>query len=963
MKKIAFKALSYLLTLTVLSSLSSVFVSAAEGGQTTKQSNLTTADKTSGNTVLDYRDYIAQYPNAAHPDEKIVIQGADFAAATTKTEVVKIEGHSVVTTTDEGYIEWKANIPATGMYQIKVNYYSVEGKGSSIERKLYIDGVLPFDEAQFLSFNRFWEYASDEFAEDINGNQQRPQQNEIHRFETVYLKDSNGYVQDPLCFYFTKGTHTLRLEAVRENMGIESITLCQAEPTIDYATYDQQNPADQYSDVTVTFEAEKISEKSSVSLIPGADRTNAFVTPQDPFYTKLNCINCGSKVGEFMSWDFHVDQPGRYQIITRYKQNGKSGTFVTRSVKLDGETPFEEAKEIQFLYTNSWKEKPVGNGEQAYEFYLEAGDHTLTLEVALGDFAPIVESVNGVLTEVNAIYRNILMITGASPDLYRDYEFETIIPDSVANMKTQAEILQQEVDRLVEITGKKGSDTAVLDKLIFQLETMNDDPDKIASMLADFQSSCSSLGDWVLTAKTQPLELDWISVIPANQKHTSHYSFWDQICYSVMNFISSFVVDYNTMGLMSESPDNKIVNVWAVTGRDQAQIIQRLADASLSEKGITVKVKLVSQGTLLPSVLSGSGPDVSLFNACSDPINYAIRKANVELSQFEGFDQVIEDNFVKESLLAYQFEGGTYALPETTYFPMMFYRQDIFDQLGLSIPKTWEEFYALIPELQKNNMQIGYPATLTGLQIFLYQSGISLYADDLTKSNISNDGLMDKFTQLMDLYTVYTFPVAYDPANRFRTGEIPLLIADYTLYNQLSVFAPEIRGQWGFTCLPGTEKEDGSIDYASPITTVSTAPVSGAAISTASTGIMMLRDAKDREASWNFMKWWVSEETQTEFCREMETVLGPSGKHPTANYKALANLSWTAQEYKQLSEQFKYLVGTPEVPGGYYISRYFDFAFNETYNEGTPAYRAFIKYEKTINDEITRKRQEFGLAQ
>ncbi|MBQ4153539.1 MAG: extracellular solute-binding protein, partial [Oscillospiraceae bacterium] len=595
------------------------------------------------------------------------------------------------------------------------------------------------------------------------------------------------------------------------------------------------------------------------------------------------------------------------------------------------------------------------------EFYLTAGDHTLTFEVALGDFAPIIERINGVLDEVNGIYRNILMITGPSPDQYRDYEFNSIIPDSIANMKKQAEILQAEADKLVEITGEKGSDTAVLDKLIFQLESMNEDPNLIANMLIDFQASCSSLGDWVLNAKTQALEFDWIRLVPADQKYQSNNSFWDQICYSVLNFISSFVVDYNTMGLMSDSADNKIVNVWAVTGRDQAQIIQRLADSGLSEQGITAKVKLVSAGTLLPSVLSGDGPDVSLFNACSDPINYAVRKANVELSQMDGFDEVLQ-NFVPESLRAYQFEGGTYALPETTYFPMMFYRKDIFEQMGLTVPKTWDEFYALIPELQKNNMQIGFPATLTGLQIFLYQSGISLYNEELTKSNISNDGLMDKFTQLMDLYTVYTFPVAYDPANRFRTGEIPLLIADYTLYNQLTVFAPEIRGQWAFTCLPGTKNEDGTLNNAAPITTVSSAPVSGAAVSTASTGVMMLKDAKDRAAAWEFMKWWVSEETQTDFCREMETILGPSGKHPTANYKALANLSWTAAEYKALSSQFQNLVGTPEVPGGYYIARYYDFAFNETYNEGTPAYRALIRYDKTINDEITRKRQEFGLA-
>lgn len=53
--------------------------------------------------------------------------------------------------------------------------------------------------------------------------------------------------------------------------------------------------------------------------------------------------------------------------------------------------------------------------------------------------------------------------------------------------------------------------------------------------------------------------------------------------------------------------------------------------------------------------------------------------------------------------------------------------------------------------------------------------------------------------------------------------------------------------------------------------------------------------------------------------------------------------------------------GTPEVPGGYYISRNFDFAFFDVYNNQYPAAQTMLKYVKTINGEITRKRTEFGL--
>ena len=45
---------------------------------------------------------------------------------------------------------------------------------------------------------------------------------------------------------------------------------------------------------------------------------------------------------------------------------------------------------------------------------------------------------------------------------------------------------------------------------------------------------------------------------------------------------------------------------------------------------------------------------------------------------------------------------------------------------------------------------------------------------------------------------------------RFRTGECPIIIADYTTYNNLCVSAPDIEGLWDFTVVPGIEQEDGT---------------------------------------------------------------------------------------------------------------------------------------------------------
>lgn len=46
-------------------------------------------------------------------------------------------------------------------------------------------------------------------------------------------------------------------------------------------------------------------------------------------------------------------------------------------------------------------------------------------------------------------------------------------------------------------------------------------------------------------------------------------------------------------------------------------------------------------------------------------------------------------------------------------------------------------------------------------------------------------------------YTDYSFPLTYDFYNRFRTGEMPLGLAPYSMYNTLSALAPELDGLWG----------------------------------------------------------------------------------------------------------------------------------------------------------------------
>ena len=556
--------------------------------------------------------------------------------------------------------------------------------------------------------------------------------------------------------------------------------------------------------------------------------------------------------------------------------------------------------------------------------------------------------------------------------------------------------------------------------------------------------------------------------------------FFQTMWFEVKMFIASFRTDYNTLGLMEVTDDNESIIVWTTTGRDQANIIRSMISNDFTKNtGISVSLKLVAGGSLLPSVLAGVGPDVSMGHGSADMINWAIRSALVELTDMgtpeyceehgvaydpnfdaklitgfanvladfhdEPYDATVADNawfsaaamipmtlheviteesyekldadvkskyepydvqyytdytveqyekvdkydkkhyteitengktvyryFItekeyaalddadkakyKKSPIEYYEKFSLWGLPQEQGFNMMFYRADIFNELGITPPKTWDDLYAVIGVLQSNNMEIAMPGSLGGFELFLYQMGGDLYSNGGQTISFDENLSISAFETMCVFFQSYKFPIAYDFSNRFRSGEIPMGVIGYTSYTQLSIFATEIKGMWEFVPLPGVYDE-------------ATGEVNNSSTS-GSSGLIMLKGARDRPKnghnvvfdSWKYMAWFVSASAQSNYASEVTAVLGTESKHPTANIKALYELPWTSSERDNLAAQFNNLVGIPEYPGGYIISRYVNFAFLDVYNNNADPVTSIQEYVVTINSELTRKRQEFGLA-
>lgn len=230
----------------------------------------------------------------------------------------------------------------------------------------------------------------------------------------------------------------------------------------------------------------------------------------------------------------------------------------------------------------------------------------------------------------------------------------------------------------------------------------------------------------------------------------------------------------------------------------------------------------------------------------------------------------------------------------------------------------------------------------------LYQNGGALYSKDGRSTLIDEESGVQAFSTFTKFFTHYKLPTIYDFVNRFRSGEMPIGIQDYSAFNTLVVFAPEIRGLWDFTLIPGTLKEDGTIDRS---------------CHTSGSGTMMLaQESESKKANaWEFMKWWVSTETQVRFGQEMESVMGASARYATANMNAFEQLSWSKSQQEVLKEQRTYTVGLREVAGGYYTGRHITNAIRRIINRNEDARETLLDYARTINEEISKKRLEFGL--
>lgn len=918
-----------------------------------------------------YTNYVKKYTDAARPDKTVEVLGKDYDPASVtdaQITVTTVDGENDVMqwANQEGSVSWTVNIPETGVYNIKMIYEALESNTNDVEFSLLIDGESPYATASRITLSKRWINES-EIKQDSRQNDIRPGQISTPCWQETPLEDIDGLFNEPLEFYMEAGEHTITFESEKAEFAVKSFTFYQYEAPAAY-TAPSDSDLTQAQGQKITLEGETAAYKSSRTLYPTSDKSSYLTSSANgssPTKTRYNTIGSGSwtQSTQTVTWEFNVDKAGYYKIGIRGRQDHMRGMYSNRRLYVNGEVPCLEANQIKFYYDTDWSitTPKSENGDDLY-FYLQAGTNTISLEAVPGEIGEIMGDLDELVYNINSYYRQIRQITGPDPDEYNNYMIDTAIPSIVPDFKEYAQTLRDKKAEIEKLSGSGGTEAETLEKMAIVLDKCIKKPDLIPEMMSQIKDNITSVSSFVNQYREQPLEVDMIEVATSDQDFTScDKSFFGSLGFGFKGFIGSFFEDYNALS----DEDESAMECWVMLGRDNAEALQQLISSEYNPTAKTkINLKLV-QGGIVEATFAGKGPDLALFMGGDFPIQLAARGVLTDLTTFSDFDEV-KSRFADDATVLYQYNGGTYGLPCDQTFPMLFYRSDILSEYGIDPAtdlNTWDGLLNCLPTLQRNYLEVGLilpVMTSTGgttqvsaitepgntFAMLLLQQGLNYYNDEQTKTTFDTQEAVNAFDTWTKFYTTYSFQQTYDAFTRFRTGDMPVVIQNYTFYNQLSVAAPEIKGCWGFQPVPGTVQEDGTINHAA---------------NSNGSGAIIFTKAADQEGAWDFIKWFTSTDAQVKYGNNIESILGTMGRYATANEEALQQLSWTTSEVNLLLDQLNSQVEIPIIPASYGVTRNVMNAFRAVVNDYDNARDTLFWYNKDINDEITRKLEDLGL--
>lgn len=859
----------------------------------------------------------------------------------------------------EETLEFKFNVPEDGLYTMILEY------------KINSDQVLPtlisisWENKELTSYlPALWADESKEYPHDRYGNEIVPRQIKIDNFHKEYIKDYSSLSSLPYVFELKKGENSFKVKNISQPITIKSFTLFKYEPLQSYDQYFLDTPKVQIEDtnVYIEIEAEDYNVKTDSFVRPG-NQQDPSIHPYETHIRKLNIIDGASwnKVGQRITWTFEVENPGMHYIVFRYSQSINAGISTFRNIYIDEKIPFYEAASYKFPYTGNKYQNILFKDETTNEpfgIWLDKGVHTISLEVDATPLNNIVFELKRIMNDINQTGLEIRKITGGVVDRNRKWDMELYFPGIVQKFENWANQIDNIYNDLEILYNQKPASLVNLKIASDNIRDLLKDPSKIPTQLSKlnegFSSASNLISETIDILSVQSLTLDRIYILSSPYLPENDVGLFKRFIEGIKRFFYSFFPRNKEYMAVNDKKSDELL-VWVNRPIQYVEMLQQMTDSDFTQKtGINIRFSVMpNEQRLILANAANVNPDIALGISNYIPYDLAIRGAVQDLTEFEDFWEYISKEYNLETLIPYFVEGKVYGVTETQDFYVLFYRNDILESLNLEIPQTWEDVQLTMSTLYRNSMNFYLPmAGWTGLKPFyttapfIFQSEGRLYTEDGLKTAINEENSIKGFEIMTKVFTIYSIsqsvPNFY---NEFRYGRIPLGVSNFTTYVMLMTAAPEIAGQWGIALSPGIKNEKGEILRYQ--------------VGSDRADVIFANSTKKQEA-WEFLKWWLSKDTQVEYAYRMQTRYGPEYMWNTANMVAFEELAFPEEHKKIILEQWEWIKEIPRHPAGYMVEREISNAWTDVVMNGEEIRIAIDKAAITANREILRKMEEFG---
>ncbi len=810
-------------------------------------------------------------------------------------------------------------------------------------------------EGRMAQLQMLW-HDSRRHALDRSGNETTARQEALEEWIRGPFLDYGDLSKDMARWELSEGEKVSFSIAVQEQ-GIElsGLTLCMLRE-------EESSSGETVGEVpTITIEAEEYALKSDSSIRAAAVRSSALF-PYDTYKKRINLLD-GSTFktsGQKVLWEFEVETEGDYRVGMRCRQNGNANKRVYRRIEVDGAVPFAEWKAAVIPYTGSsgYANHTLQAGERDGIIHLTPGRHTIAMTVTAGDYEPVYEEIYQLMTEVNEIGMALLKMTGGVTDANRTWDMEAYMPEAVPTLTEYAARAEEIYQKLLKIDGKEPVYAMDLltarDKLLAILKEPEKIPGNTQEIFRGDDSASKYLGNVLEALSDHSLTVDRIYVYGQQELPAAEASMFTSLGEGIKRFFWSFLPEASEEGAIA-GEDEEELTVWVGQASMIVDLLQQMVDETYNkEHGTNIKlVVMPTEQKLVLSNAAGNNPDVVLCAPSGLPYTFAFRGAMKNLLEYEDFLEFYDSQYQIESLVQTSFGDGVYGAVDSRNFQLLFYRKDIMDSLGLTVPETWEDVEAMMPVLLRNQMNFYLPTSanvsLKGLGVttpYIYQKGGEIYSTDGMFTEIDSAASLEAITKMTDFYRIYGMQQTVNSFYQsFRYGEIPIGIGDFNMYLQLKMAAPELAGLWDVALVPGTRQEDGSILRYQPAN---------------ATAAMIFGNTEKSQEAWEFLKWWLSQETQYEFSVRRCATFGQEYQWNTANIQAFSQLPFDSGVKELALEMWQHQREVTPHPAAYMLERELSGVWDDVVISNKALVESVDRAVLTTNREITRKMVEFG---